>query len=251
MPPRPERKAPSPVSAPKPAPKTPLNRPAASASNTKEARVKEAQEDRALVERVQAGDREAFRALVLRHQRRAFAIAMALVRDENDANELVQDAFLRVYKNIGNFQGQSSFFTWLYRIITNLSIDLIRKPGRQLAELSDHHDSEEAHDEFPFLSRIDGADPSDVVRRGEIAARLKTALDALPDYHRGVILMREVEGLSYEEMAEAMGVSKGTIMSRLFHARQKLQRALVDCYREQVGPKPAAASDKEEAPQSS
>jgi RNA polymerase sigma-70 factor (ECF subfamily) len=174
---------------------------------------------------------------------------MALVRDENDANELVQDAFLRVYKNLGSFQGQSSFFTWLYRIITNLSIDLIRKPGRQLAELNDgrHDAAEEKHEDFPFLSRIDGADPSDVVRRQEIAARLKTALEALPDYHRGVILMREVEGLSYEEMAQAMGVSKGTIMSRLFHARQKLQRALVDCYEEQVGER-APASDEVEAP---
>ncbi len=257
MPPRPERKPTNPTrseaGAPKPAPlpKTSLNSPAPSASNTKEARAKEAQEDRALVERVQAGDREAFRSLVQRHQRRAFAIAMALVRDENDANELVQDAFLRVYKNLGNFQGQSSFFTWLYRIITNLSIDLIRKPGRQLAELNDgRHDAEEVNEEFPFLSRIDGADPSDVVRRQEIASRLKTALEALPEYHRGVILMREVEGLSYEEMAEAMGVSKGTIMSRLFHARQKLQRALVDCYKEQVGER-APASRKEEAPESS
>ncbi len=74
-----------------------------------------------------------------------------------------------------------------------------------------------------------------MLRRSEIAARLQTALDALPSYHRAVILLREVEGMSYEEMAQAMGVSKGTIMSRLFHARQKLQRALADCYREQIG----------------
>jgi len=241
-------------------PPEPLNTPAPSASNTKEARAKEAQEDRALVERVQAGDKEAFRTLVERHQRRAFSIAMALVRDENDARELVQDAFLRVYKNISGFQGQSSFFTWLYRIITNLSIDLIRKPGRQVAELDESRrgghlaavDSEEAPSkDFPFLSRIDGSDPADVVRRGEIASRLREALAALPDYHRGVIVMREVEGLSYEEMAQAMGVSKGTIMSRLFHARQKLQKALVDCYVEQVGQRPAEAppsSEEDSAP---
>jgi RNA polymerase sigma-70 factor (ECF subfamily) len=224
-----------------------VNTPAPAASNTKEIRAKEALEDRALVERVQAGDKEAFRTLVERHQRRAFSIAMALVRDENDARELVQEGFLRVYKNIGGFQGQSSFFTWLYRIITNLSIDLIRKPGRQVAELDENRagvDSEDAAGlgsgkDFPFLSRIDGADPADVVRRGEIAIRLREALAALPDYHRGVILMREVEGLSYEEMAQAMKVSKGTIMSRLFHARQKLQKALVDCYREQIGSRPA------------
>jgi RNA polymerase sigma-70 factor (ECF subfamily) len=235
-----------------------LNNPASAASNTKEIRAKEAQEDRALVERVQAGDKEAFRMLVERHQRRAFSIAMALVRDENDARELVQDAFLRVYKNIGGFQGQSSFFTWLYRIITNLSIDLIRKPGRQVVELDESKassalssDSEDGPSkDFPFLSRIDGADPADVVRRGEIAIRLREALAALPDYHRGVILMREVEGLSYEEMAQAMKVSKGTIMSRLFHARQKLQKALVDCYREQIGERPGETptSSEDSAP---
>jgi RNA polymerase sigma-70 factor (ECF subfamily) len=184
----------------------------------------------------------AFRQLVERHQRRAFAIALALVRDENDARELVQDAFLRVFKNLGTFQGGSSFFTWLYRIITNLSIDLIRKPGRQTSDLEEAHiDSDEGVDfDLPFLSRLDGADPLDIVRRREIAARLQTALDALPSYHRAVIIMREIDGLSYEEMAQVLGVSKGTIMSRLFHARQKLQRALADCYKEQIGVRPSA-----------
>jgi RNA polymerase sigma-70 factor (ECF subfamily) len=208
------------------------------ASNQKIDRAQEAEEDRALVARAQAGDVTAFRRLVERHQRRAFSIAFALVRDENDANELVQDAFLRVFKSLGSFQGGSTFFTWLYRIITNLSIDLKRKPGRQaMADLDEARldvDSE-ADIDLPFLSRLDGADPVDVVRRREIAARLQAALDALPSYHRAVIVMREIDGLSYEEMAQVMGVSKGTIMSRLFHARQKLQRALADCYEEQVG----------------
>ena len=215
------------------------------ASNAKQARIREAEEDRGLIARAQSGDHAAFRQLVERHQRRAFAIALALVRDENDARELVQDAFLRVYKGLHTFQGGSSFFTWLYRIITNLSIDLIRKPGHRMGELDDARlDNEEAQeDAFPFLSRVDGADPADVVRRREIAARLQAALDALPSYHRGVIVMREIEGLSYEEMAQAMGVSKGTIMSRLFHARQKLQRALADCYGEQIGPPPASEEE--------
>jgi RNA polymerase sigma-70 factor (ECF subfamily) len=222
-------------------------RPAA-ASNTKEARIREAEEDRVLIAQVQGGDMAAFRQLVERHQRRAFAIALALVRDENDARELVQDAFLRVYKSIGSFQGGSSFFTWLYRIITNLSIDLIRKPGRQTTDIDDARlDLEESGDAaFPLLARVDGADPADVVRRSEIAERLQHALEALPSYHRGVIVMREVEGLSYEEMAEAMGVSKGTIMSRLFHARQKLQKALADCYEEQIGRPPQGKQDEEE-----
>jgi RNA polymerase sigma-70 factor (ECF subfamily) len=223
------------------------------ASNAKQARVREAEEDRGLIARAQKGDTAAFRSLVERHQRRAFSIALALVRDENDARELVQDAFLRVYKGLENFQGGSSFFTWLYRIITNLSIDRIRKPGRQLVDIDEvRFESDESTEaEFPLISRVDGSDPADVVRRREIAARLQVALDALPPYHRGVIVMREIEGLSYEEMAQAMAVSKGTIMSRLFHARQKLQKALADCYEEQIGPVPdseASAKTADDAP---
>ncbi len=220
-----------------PPPSTTLNQRVSEASNAKQARIREAEEDRVLIARAQQGDVAAFRQLVERHQRRAFAIALSLVRDENDARELVQDAFLRVYRGLNSFQGGSSFFTWLYRIITNLSIDLIRKPGRQLADIDEaRFESDESQEaEFPLLSRVDGSDPVDVVRRREIAGRLQAALDALPPYHRGVIVMREIEGLSYEEMATAMGVSKGTIMSRLFHARQKLQKALADCYEEQIG----------------
>jgi RNA polymerase sigma-70 factor, ECF subfamily len=223
-----------------PPPSPSVNTRVSDASNAKQARIREAEEDRGLIARAQQGDAAAFRSLVERHQRRAFAIALGLVRDENDARELVQDAFLRVFKGLENFQGGSSFFTWLYRIITNLSIDLIRKPGRQLVDIDESRfESDESTEaEFPLLSRVDGSDPADVVRRREIAARLQVALDALPPYHRGVIVMREIEGLSYEEMAQAMDVSKGTIMSRLFHARQKLQKALADCYQEQIGPVP-------------
>jgi RNA polymerase sigma-70 factor (ECF subfamily) len=222
-----------------------VNSPTTAASNLKLERAREAEEDRVLIGRAQAGDRGAFRRLVERHQRRAFAVALALVRDENDARELVQDAFLRAFKSLSSFQGSSSFFTWLYRIVTNLSIDLMRKPGRQTASLEENRvDSDEGVDlELALVSRPDHIDPSDSVRRREIGARLQAALDGLPSYHRAVILMREVEGLSYDEMAQVMDVSKGTIMSRLFHARQKLQRALADCYREQVGADPAVESE--------
>jgi RNA polymerase sigma-70 factor (ECF subfamily) len=232
-----------------PPPTPTVNTRVSDASNAKQARVREAEEDRGLIAKAQQGDAAAFRSLVERHQRRAFAIALSLVRDENDARELVQDAFLRVFKGLENFQGGSSFFTWLYRIITNLSIDLIRKPGRQLVDIDEaRFESDESIEaDFPLLSRVDGSDPADVVRRREIAARLQVALDALPPYHRGVIVMREIEGLSYEEMAQAMGVSKGTIMSRLFHARQKLQKALADCYQEQIGAIPSAP-DSEASP---
>jgi RNA polymerase sigma-70 factor (ECF subfamily) len=211
----------------------PVNSPRVTASN-RTSRELEAEEDRVLIESAQNGDKLAFKQLVQRHQRRAFAIALGLLRDEQDAREVVQEAFLRVHRGLDSFQGGSTFFTWLYRIVANLSIDLLRKPSRHAVDLDETREIDEA--DIPLLSRIDGADPLDVIRRAEIRNKLEAALDALPAYHRGVIVMREVEGLSYEEMAEAMGVSKGTIMSRLFHARQKLQRALADCYAEEIQP---------------
>ena len=212
---------------------TGVNSPAGLASN-RTSRELEAEQDRVLIESAQKGDKLAFKQLVLRHQRRAFAIALGLLRDEQDAREVVQEAFLRVHRGLDSFHGGSTFFTWLYRIVTNLSIDLMRKPARREAELDESREIDES--DIPLLSRIDGADPLDVLRRAEIRNKLEAALAELPAYHRGVIVMREVEGLSYEEMAEAMGVSKGTIMSRLFHARQKLQRALADCYAEEIAP---------------
>jgi RNA polymerase sigma-70 factor, ECF subfamily len=206
-----------------------VNRGDQPASNRLE-RENESEQDKRLILRAQAGDTGAFRLLVERHQRRVFAIALGLVRDEQDAREIAQEAFLRVHKGLAEFHGGSSFFTWLYRIVTNLSIDLMRKPSRREAEL---HFALEADDgESPVLPASD-ADPYDVVRRGQLSLRIHAALEQLPPYHRGVILMREVEGMSYEEMAEAMQVSKGTIMSRLFHARKKLQRALSDCHDEE------------------
>jgi RNA polymerase sigma-70 factor (ECF subfamily) len=216
------------------------------ADAAKLARAKEAEEDRALVARAQGGDMEAFRRLVERHQRRAYAIALGLVREPADALEIVQEAFLRVHKNLQSFEGDSAFFTWLYRIVTNLAIDLKRKPGRNTKEI-DHERlavDESAEVDFPLLARLDGADPLGMVRRREIGERIQRAIDELPSYHRAVIIMREMEGLSYEEMAQAAGVSKGTIMSRLFHARQKLQRALADVYKEQFGAAPPDAAGR-------
>jgi len=207
-------------------------------SSNEEARKLEAEEDRVLVVQAKTGDKKAFRKLVERHQRRAFAIAIGLVRDESDANEIVQEAFLRVFRGLEAFEGGSSFFTWLYRIVSNLAIDVMRKPSRRETEPLDPARLDDGVDQ-PLIARIGGSDPEDAVRRREIHVRIEEALSDLPPYHRGVILMREVEGMSYEEMAEAMGVSKGTIMSRLFHARRKLQRALADCYAEQIGPSPA------------
>lgn len=209
-------------------------------SSNREARRAEADVDRALIDRAKQGDRGAFRELVERHQRRAHAVALALVRDENDAREVVQEAFLRVHKGLPTFQHGSSFFTWLYRIVSNLSIDAIRKPGRAVEDLEPPENFDDGG--LPFSAH--GLDPSDMVYRRQLDERIGVALAELPPYHRGVILMRELEGMSYEEMAEAMGVSKGTIMSRLFHARQKLQRALAGLYEDAAGHAPVPRSRK-------
>jgi len=207
-----------------------VNSGAAVASNRR-TREAESDADRDLIQRAQRGDAAAFEELVARHERRAYAIAMGLVRDQEDALEIVQEAFLRVYRGLDAFNGAASFFTWLYRIVKNLSIDLMRRPAwqRELAD-PDLDDPERCLD-----GAIRGADPSDLLHRSELAERIAAAFEALPPYHRDVIVMREVEGMSYEEMAAAAGVSKGTIMSRLFHARKKLQRALAQCYREANG----------------
>lgn len=190
--------------------------------------------DPVLVARAQRGDAHAFRELVERHRRRAFAIAITIVRDEQDAQEIVQEAFLRVHSGLAGFTGGSSFFTWLYRIVTNLSIDLKRRP---LWRAQESRDVQALRDEqyIPCLSRSLDASPFEALRRTEMQREIQKALEALPSYHRGVILMREVEGMSYEEMAEAMCVSKGTIMSRLFHARRKLQAALGPYYVSELG----------------
>jgi RNA polymerase sigma-70 factor (ECF subfamily) len=211
-----------------------MNRRRRRPSNTEERR-EEAKQDSALVDQVRRGDEQAFRRLVERHHRRAFAIAVALVRDEQDALEVVQEAFLKVHRGLHRFHGGSSFFTWLYRIVTNVAIDHMRKPARRDAELTEAHGFSGV---APLVSGGDVGDPSWAARQSELRQRIERELAALPPSHRGVIMMREVEGMSYEEMADAMQVSKGTIMSRLFHARQKLQRALADCYVEQFGELP-------------
>lgn len=188
----------------------------------------ERQRDLELVRRVQAGERAAFRELFDRHHKRAFAVAFGVLKHRQDAMDVVQEGFVKVHKHIGSFQGTSSFYTWLYRIVMNLAIDQLRrrKTGRNV-EYDDAvlRDGEAAVDDS-ILPRMLDENPRKAVIRRELLARMEAALAELPEYHRQVILLREVEGLSYEEMAEALDVPKGTIMSRLFHARRKMQSAL-------------------------
>jgi RNA polymerase sigma-70 factor (ECF subfamily) len=203
-----------------------VNGRAANASKAVDA-ARERAYDRDLIARAAKGDQRAFRELVQRHQRRASVVAFGIVRNSEDAREVVQDAFVRVWKHLNDFAGQASFSTWLYRIVYNLSIDALRRrsPGKAI-ELDERTDLEGAPEELlPFRGV---GDPFAAVDRGRLVDAMQEALDALPAYHRMVIVLREVEGLSYEEIAESTNVPKGTVMSRLFHARRKMQSLLAE-----------------------
>ncbi len=204
------------------------------------------QRDRDLIDRAAAGDLRAFEELVRHHQRRAHAVAYGIVRNPEDAREVAQDAFLRVHRHLKDFEGGASFSTWLYRIVYNLSIDLLRRrsPGRAI-ELEDHTDLDGAPDEW--LPSRGESNPFAALDRTRLVEAMQRCLDELPPHHRTAILLREVEGMSYEEIAEAMEVPKGTVMSRLFHARRKMQRMLREHFGEEV-PKTADERDAEEAP---
>lgn len=198
--------------------------------NNKAKAAADRERDRELVRGAQQGDRAAFRELYDRYHRRAFAVAFGVVKNKQDARDIVQEAFIKVHRHIQNFQGTSSFYTWLYRIVMNLSIDHIRrnKKARNL-DYDDKvgRDDDVAGDGALLPTILDG-NPRKTALRKELAEAIQSALGELPEHHRAVILLREVEGLSYEEMAKVLGVPKGTIMSRLFHARRKMQHSLAD-----------------------
>ncbi len=179
------------------------------------------------MEAARRGDREAFRTLFDRYHRRAYALALGVVRHTDDALDVVQDAFIKVHKHLDKFEGNSSFYTWLYRIVMNLAIDHIRKHRRVRPVELDEARLEESTDEG-LLPALLGGHPGRALMDREIRERIDAALGELSENHRAVLVMRELEGLSYEEMAQAMRCSKGTIMSRLFHARKNMQRRLVD-----------------------
>jgi RNA polymerase sigma-70 factor (ECF subfamily) len=197
-------------------------------------------DDRDLVEAARKGDRDAFRTLFERYQRRAYALAFGVVRHQDDALDVVQDAFIKAYKHLDKFEGNSSFFTWLYRIVMNLAIDHLRKHRRaRPVELDEQHLEEGSDD--TLLPKLLGGNPGRALMDKEIRARIEQALGELSENHRAVLIMRELEGMSYEEMAQAMGCSKGTIMSRLFHARKNMQRRLADLF--DVRPSDPAVDD--------
>jgi RNA polymerase sigma-70 factor (ECF subfamily) len=196
---------------------------------TEAANATDGPDDLELVARSQAGDTSAFNELVTRYRTRAFAMIYNMVRNEQDAWDLTQDGFLKAWKSIARFRGQSSFFTWLYRILTNITIDWLRKKQIESgAELDDAVGVKVApgavavpHEELA---------PASSLSDKEIRARIDEAITKLSPEHRTVITLREIEGLEYQEIADATGASLGTVMSRLFYARKKLQALLKDVY---------------------
>jgi RNA polymerase sigma-70 factor (ECF subfamily) len=182
-----------------------------------------------LVKRARNGEKGAFRVLVERYQRKVYSIAYNVVRNHEDAMDLSQDAFVKVFKNLQGFQGQSSFYTWLYRIVVNLGIDHLRKRGRvRHVDYDDKflRDNETAQGNSGILPSQLGTNPRKALARKELMEQIHSALESLSENHRMAIVLREIEGLSYLEMAEVLGISKGTVMSRLFHARKNMQDAL-------------------------
>jgi len=185
-------------------------------------------EERKLVDDARRGDANAFRELVLKNQRRAYAVALGMVHDPDDARDITQEAFLKVHKNLATFEGDAQFFTWLYRIVMNLSIDHLRKRRGEKVEFDDAMSNDEADDETGIAPRRTGFDPAKALSDKELREQIRGALSKLSPAHRAVLVMREVDGLSYQEMADQAGVSIGTIMSRLFHARKKMQKMLLE-----------------------
>lgn len=181
--------------------------------------------DRADVAFARQGDRPAFGRLVERYQRRVYALAFGILRQRDDAWDVAQEAFVKAYRNLDRFEGTAAFYTWLYRITYNLSVDALRdKSRRARVGLDETKKLEQA------MERDRGpgeGGPDETIERRELARAIGAAMSQLSEKHRAIIVLREIEGLSYEEMAEVLDISKGTVMSRLFHARQNLQALLL------------------------
>ena len=160
--------------------------------------------------------------LVERYQRRVVGVALAVVHNQDDALELAQETFVRAFQNLPRFESRSSFSTWLYRIAANIAIDFRRHEGRHPLVRG-----EEAETELGRLPSAHG-DSFRAVARSELSHRIQEALQELTPEHRAVILLREVEGLSYDEISEVLQCPRGTVMSRLHYARNRLRDALKD-----------------------
>ncbi|QJY34052.1 RNA polymerase sigma factor RpoE [Diaphorobacter sp. JS3050] len=184
-----------------------------------------ADSDLRLVERTVAGDQRAYELLVIKYQRRIERLVGRMVRDTDLVADITQETFLRAYRALHQFRGEAQFYTWLYRIAVNTAkkalVDMKRNPVVTESALRGSNDSE---DETSFLDRelISDETPETVLAAQEIAAAVNAAMEALPEDLRQAVTLREIEGLSYEEIAVAMECPIGTVRSRIFRAREAI-----------------------------
>jgi RNA polymerase sigma-70 factor (ECF subfamily) len=186
-------------------------------------------DDAELVLRCQAGRHDAYESLVVRYRGRIYAMIVNMTGNDADAWDLSQDVFLKAWKALPRFEARSQFYTWLYRIAHNVTYDWLRKrkigPGTEF---------DDALGQTPAAGAVtvpQGADPPDArLGNKEVGARIAAALEELSPEHRAVVLLKEVDGLSYQEIADSVGCTLGTVMSRLFYARKRLQTLLRDVY---------------------
>jgi len=185
--------------------------------------------DEDLIRTAMDGDEEAFRGLMERYKGRAYGVALGIVGDPDEAQDVLQDAFVKAWYRLRDFRFGSNFYTWFYRLLVNQAIDRWRKRSRAATvPLDEGWLSEEVS---PPDTAVYPKTPEELARNRELVEGLNRAIGALPEYHRTVILLREVDGLSYEEIAQVLDCSVGTVMSRLHYARAKLREALRE-YRE-------------------
>jgi RNA polymerase sigma-70 factor, ECF subfamily len=195
---------------------------ASSPSNRLRTKSREHGDEAELIAKAREGDRDSFSVLVERYERRVVGVALAVVHNQDDALELAQETFVRAFENLKNFESRSSFSTWLYRIAANLSIDFWRREGRYNVLRG-----EDAENELRRLPSGQG-DSYRAASQTELGDRLKEALEQLTPEHRAVVLLREVEGLSYDEISDVLQCPRGTVMSRLHYARNRLRSILKD-----------------------
>ena len=202
-----------------------VNIPVSEASNSVHGASHTEINDRELVGRCQRGDLNAYEALVVRYRNKVYGFAFSMLRNEQDATDICQEAFVRGWQAIHGFRKDASFYTWIYRITTNLAIDFTRRRDRRPTTPFEEGSDPQAD---PSLQIPPSANPSpvDEAQRNELREQIDTALLELSPEHRAVIQLREFDGLDYAAIAKATGCTIGTVMSRLHYARKHLQRLL-------------------------
>jgi len=195
-------------------------------------------EDPILVEKAVGGDSGAFEKLFLKYRQRLFAVAWRLLRDEDAALDIVQDAFVRAYEQLEKLRGEARFYPWLRRIAVNLSIDRLRHIKRGVEVALDEHrvgggDENSEAGAAVMVARSGSESPVQRAEMSEFSTALQSALLKLSDSHRAVFMLHAAEGMSYKEIADALDVNIGTVMSRLFYARKRLQELLAPHLKEE------------------